>query len=89
LYIGNDAQQLSFVHVRDLCHAIFIAMESDAVRQNFLISDLQFYTSRIFNTKVKQILNKKTISIILPVGLIRAAASIAEWSGKSPDRFLS
>jgi nucleoside-diphosphate-sugar epimerase len=88
VYIGNDGQLLSFVHASDLAEAIFIAMESEVVNKNFLISDQQVYTSKAFNLEIKTILQKKTISLILPVAFVRTVAVLAELvgsvSGKVP-----
>jgi UDP-glucose 4-epimerase len=82
VYIGHKKQLLSFVHVEDLCAAIFIAMESTALNQQFLVSDLQVYTSAEFNQQIKSILNKKTLSIVMPVWLVKSIASVAETIGK-------
>jgi UDP-glucose 4-epimerase len=82
LYIGNDQQQLSFVHVSDLVDAIFIAMESKANQQNILVSDLGVYTSKQVNQLIKQQLNKKTIPIIISPSVAHVLAIILEKLGK-------
>jgi len=82
LYIGNDKQQLSFVHVSDLVDAIFLAMESNAVQQNLLVSDLKIYTSQEVNRLIKQNLNKKTVSIVVPPLLAQIVAMLSEGIGK-------
>jgi UDP-glucose 4-epimerase len=81
VYIGNKQQLLSFVHAADLTAAIFIAMESDAFGKNFLISDRQVYTSQAFNQQIKTILQKKTLSIVMPVAVVRTVAVFAEMVG--------
>lgn len=81
VYIGNKKQLLSFVHAADLTEAIFIAMESDALSRNFLISDQQVYTSQAFNEQIKNILQKKTFSIVMPLALVRTVAVFAEMIG--------
>lgn len=82
MYIGHRKQRLSFVHVEDLCNAIFLAMESSALQSQFLISDLQVYTSAEFNLHVKNILQKKTISLVFPIWLVRSIAVVVETIGK-------
>jgi len=82
VYIGTDRQLLSFIHVRDLCEAVFQAMESPAVNCNLLVSDCRMYTAKEFNTIVKRILHTKTVSLILPVSVVRFAAILSEWLGK-------
>jgi UDP-glucose 4-epimerase len=81
VYIGNKQQLLSFVHAADLASAIFIAMESDQVAKNFLVSDQQVYTSNEFNQQIKSILQKKTLSIVMPIAVVRTLAVIAEMVG--------
>jgi UDP-glucose 4-epimerase len=81
VYIGNNAQLLSFVHAADLTEAIFIAMESNAVGKNFLVSDQQVYTSKAFNQQIKTILQKKTLSLVMPVAVVRTVAVFAEMVG--------
>ncbi len=86
VYIGNKKQLLSFVHAADLTTAIFIAMESDAVNKNFLVSDQQVYTSEAFNQQIKSILQKKTLSIVMPVNIVRTVAVFAEIVGSVTDK---
>ncbi|MFY7964064.1 MAG: NAD-dependent epimerase/dehydratase family protein [Chitinophagaceae bacterium] len=81
VYINNDKQLLSFVHVNDLVDAIFIAMESSAFNQNLIVSDLENYTSRQFNDLVKKALNVKTVSIIIPAFIASFFAVFAEAIG--------
>lgn len=81
VYIGNNAQLLSFVHAADLTEAIFIAMESEVVAKNFLVSDQQVYTSKAFNKQIKTILQKKTLSLVMPVAVVRTVAVFAEMVG--------
>ena len=81
VYIGNKGQLLSFVHAADLAAAIFIAMESDAVSKNFLVSDRQVYTSQAFNQQIKSILQKKTWPIVMPLAVVRTVAVFAEMVG--------
>ncbi len=81
VYIGSTEQLLSFVHVQDLVEAIFLSMESSAINQNLLVSDLKLYTSKTFNHIVKKNLNKKTISFIVPAFLAGFFALFSEISG--------
>jgi len=82
IYIGSTKQLLSFIHVHDLVEAIFLSMESAAVNQNLLVSDLNLYTSKIFNSIIKKNMNKKTVSLIIPGYVAGLFAMIAEISGR-------
>lgn len=86
MYINNDKQLLSFVHVHDLVNAIFIAMESDAYHQNLIVSDLENYTSRQFNNLVKKHLRVKTISLIIPAFIAHFVAIFSEVAGHIKGR---
>jgi len=81
VYIGHTNQLLSFVHASDLGEAIFIAMESDVVSKNFLVSDQHAYTSKEFNQELKNILQKKTHSLVVPIFVVRLIAVLAEMFG--------
>ena len=82
VYIGSTKQLLSFIHVHDLVEAIFLSMESSAVNQNLLVSDLKLYTAKTFNHIIKKNLNKKTISLNVPAYMAGLFALIAEISGR-------
>ena len=82
VYIGTTQQLLSFIHVQDLCEAVFLSMESTALNQNLLVSDFGVYTAKEFNHMVKKNLNKRTVSFILPVSLVRIVAFLSECMGR-------
>ena len=82
VYLRSARQLLSFIHVHDLVRAIFLAMESPALHQNLLVSDLNRYTSKLFNNTLKKALGKKTISLILPGYVAGLFAIIAEIAGR-------
>lgn len=81
LYIGSNEQLLSFVHVHDLVSAIFLSMESAAFNRSLLVSDLQTYTSKMVNRLIKERLDKKTISLIIPANVARIFAVFSELIG--------
>lgn len=93
--IAGAGEQLSFVHVDDLCQAVFLCMESAPVRRQFLVSDLEAYTEKDFNGIVRAGLRRKTISMTLPVwmakGAVWATEALGRISGKAVllnrDRF--
>ena len=82
IYLGSSKQVLSFVHVHDLVHAIFLGMESTIVNQNLLVSDSKQYTSKAFNQIIKKNLDKRTISLVVPVLVARLFALFTEASGR-------
>ncbi|WP_298390495.1 NAD(P)-dependent oxidoreductase [Hydrotalea sp.] len=82
IYIGSTEQLLSFIHVQDLAEAIFLSMESAAIHQNLIVSDLNLYTSKTFNRIVKKNLDKKTIVFVVPVFVARLVAMFSEIAGR-------
>ena len=81
LYIGNTEQQLSFIHVQDVCKAVFLSINQPIIAQNILLSDTDNYTAKEFNNMVKSVLGKKTLPIVVPVPIAKAAAQVSEWVG--------
>lgn len=81
LYIGNTQQQLSFIHVADVCKAIFLSIDQPIIAKNILLSDTFNYTAKEFNQLVKGVLGKKTLPIVVPVPIAKAAAHVSEWLG--------
>lgn len=81
LYIGNTRQQLSFIHVADVCKAVFLSIDQPIVARNILLSDTANYTAKEFNNMVKAVLGKKTLPIVVPVPIAKAAAQVSEWVG--------
>jgi UDP-glucose 4-epimerase len=92
--IGKGGQRLSFLHVDDLCQAVFLCMELPVLHRQFLVSDLQVYAERDFNEIARSCLEKETITLSLPgwvaEGAARAMELISRMSGKAsiltPDR---
>ena len=72
LYIGKAAQELSFIHVSDLCDAILLGLQSDQNHETYLLSDGKNYDRYQFAAIVKNILNKKTLRLHIPAGLVKA-----------------
>lgn len=81
LYIGNKKQLLSFVHVQDLVDAIYLATESDLLRQNLLVSDMHTYSSAEMNYLIKKILGRRTVPVVVPEWIAGIAATISEYTG--------
>ncbi len=77
-YIGFGKQVLSFVFVKDLVSAIFLAMESPLKQKDYFVSDGSIYDSKEFNIIAKKHLGKKTISVTVPTAVVRPIAFVTE-----------
>ena len=82
LYMGSKKQMLSFIHVSDLVSSI-IKLASDGISgQVFNISDGKDYSIVEINAIIKSVLKKNTISIVLPVSLVKVIATMVEFFGR-------
>lgn len=80
-YIGNKKQELSFVYVKDLAKLMISSLESEISGKAYNISDGHVYDKYALAQITKSIINKKTLKLHLPVGLVRVVAGILEAAG--------
>jgi len=77
-YIGKQAQQLSFIYVKDLALITVKALFSHLSHKTYNVSDGKAYDRYALANLTKKILNKKTIKIHLPVAVIKTLAGFME-----------
>ena len=77
-YIGFREQILTFIYVRDLVRLVFDAINSEHVHKSYFVSDGKEYTSREFSEITKKVMNKKTLSITVPLFLVKTIATVGE-----------
>ncbi|WP_255563474.1 NAD-dependent epimerase/dehydratase family protein [Mucilaginibacter rivuli] len=77
-YIGNIPQKLSFVYVKDLAKVTVSSLFSAIANKTYNISDGRAYDRYALANYSKQILNKKTLKIHLPLSIVRALAGFLE-----------
>ncbi|HNY04023.1 MAG TPA: NAD(P)-dependent oxidoreductase [Bacteroidales bacterium] len=77
-YIGFEKQTLTFIYVRDLVRAAFLALESAHIRKGWFVADGREYSSQEFAAITKRVLGKKTLRFTVPLFLVRAIAVTAE-----------
>ena len=77
-YIGSRPQILTFIYVRDLVRLILDAMLSDISGRSYFVTDGKQYTSREFAAITKKHLNRKTLRVTLPAGLVGGIAFAME-----------
>jgi nucleoside-diphosphate-sugar epimerase len=75
-YVGTKEQVLTFIYVKDLVRLIFDAAESGIRNGAYFVSDGNEYSSKTFSEITKRVLRKKTLSFVVPSGLVRRIA----WS---------
>lgn len=77
-YIGSDRQILTFIYVKDLVRVVFDAIASPFTRKAWFVSDGKEYTAREFSDITKKHLNKKTILLVVPTGIVKQLAVFLE-----------
>jgi len=77
-YIGKQAQQLSFIYVKDLAAITVTALFSNLSQKTYNVSDGKAYDRYALANLTKKILNKKTLKIHLPVAIIKVLAGFME-----------
>jgi len=78
LYIGRIDQMLSFVHVKDVACVSLRALTSPIQKGVYNLSDGQRYDRYALTAILKNLLNKKTIKIHLPIPVVTVLASVLE-----------
>ncbi len=77
-YIGTRKQVLTFIYVRDLVRLIFDAGESGISRKAYFVSDGKEYSAEEFSAITKKHLQKKTLSFVVPSGIVKVLAHSME-----------
>lgn len=86
--VGYKPQEITFVYVKDLVQAIYLAMEREVVHREYFISDGQVYHSTDFSDLVRRELgNPFMVRIKAPVWVLRLVCNVvgtlAQWRGKT------
>lgn len=80
--IGAPNQKLTFIYVKDLAMAVVDSLEAQVKQKSYFICDGKAYSSKELGQFTKTHLgDKKTVSLKIPVGLVRTIAGISEFFG--------
>jgi nucleoside-diphosphate-sugar epimerase len=76
---GLETQKLTFVYVKDLVKAVFLALERPVSRKTYFVSDGNTYLDEEYTAIVKNALGKKHVfKIRVPLALLKAACVVSE-----------
>ncbi|MCD8318254.1 MAG: NAD(P)-dependent oxidoreductase [Paraprevotella sp.] len=86
--VGYRPQEITFVYVKDLVQAVFLAMEKEVIRRAFFVSDGQVYHSTEFSDLIREELGRPfMLRLCAPVWFLRLACSLSgslsTWRGKT------
>jgi nucleoside-diphosphate-sugar epimerase len=86
-YIGRQAQQLSFIYVKDLAEITLRALYLPGRKHlSYNLSDGNSYDKYAFADTAKRLLHKKTLRFHLPMGAVKAAAFLLEGAYRFSDK---
>lgn len=83
LSLGHRPQRVTFLYVKDLVEAVFLAIKKGVQRRSYLITDGNTYSSSDFTRAVRSALgNPFTLHLTIPLWLGRVAAHITDMAGR-------
>lgn len=80
---GFKPQHLTFIYVKDLVDAAFLALESPLKNKDYFVADGNVHTDKEYTALVKKVLGKKyVLSIKVPLSVLKIVSIIAEEISK-------
>lgn len=77
--VGFRPQEITFIYVRDLADAVFLALEKGKTGQSYFLSDGNTYNSRTFSLLLQQeLMVKRVVHIKAPLWLLRAVCGVSQ-----------
>lgn len=80
---GFKPQHLTFIYVKDLVDAAFLALESPLKNKNYFVADGDVHTDKEYTALVKKVLDKEhVLSIKVPLCVLKLISLVAESISK-------
>ncbi len=80
---GFKSQHLTFIYVKDLVEAVFLALQSSLQNRGYFVADGDVHTDKEYTALVKKVLGKKyVLSIKVPLLVLRIISVISEEISK-------
>ncbi|WP_080905658.1 NAD(P)-dependent oxidoreductase [Parabacteroides sp. Marseille-P3160] len=82
--VGLKPQRITFIYVKDLARAAFLALEKEGlVNRHYFVADGDVYTDTSFARLIQRLLGKKQVlHLRIPLGLVKLACLCSEGIGK-------
>lgn len=81
--VGYSRQDITFVYVKDLVKAIFLAIDKQVVRREYFVSDGRVYTSRTFSDLLQhEIGNRFVLHICAPVWFLWIVSLVSTFMAR-------
>lgn len=76
---GFKPQHLTFIYVKDLVDAVFLALKTELKNKAYFVADGDVYTDKEYTQLVKQVIEKKhVLSLKVPLWILKAVSVLAE-----------
>ncbi len=77
--VGYKKQTITFIYVKDLVKAVYLAAESDITNRSYFVSEPQGYNSRSFSDYIQESLGiKRVLHITAPLWVLKTISLITE-----------
>lgn len=81
--VGFRRQDLTFVYVKDVVQAVFLAIQSDKVRKSYFLTDGKVYQCKTFSKLIqKELGNPFVIRFKCPLIILKVISLLAEFIAK-------
>lgn len=78
--VGYKPQTITFIYVKDLVKAIYLAIEKGVTGRSYFVSEPRGYCSRAFSDYIQHEMGiKRVLHIKAPLWALRAISACAEW----------
>ncbi len=88
LYIGSKPQRVSFIYVKDLADMMLAALEHGQSGRKYIAAYNRDYTTDDLGEATRAALQRRTLRLRVPIGLVRAVATtmetVGKWRGQMP-----
>ncbi len=78
--VGYKRQDLTFVYVKDVVKAVFLAIDKQASRKAYFLTDGRVYQSRTFsNLIIRELKARYVLRICSPLFVLKVVSAVAGW----------
>lgn len=78
--LGFKTQYLTFIYVKDLAKACFLALESPLCQKAYFVTDGDMYTDKAYTRIAQRVMKqKRVLNCRIPLFVVAAAAQISEY----------
>lgn len=87
-YIGMKPQQASFIYIKDLANLMVSALLYGRAGRKYIASDNRDYTADDLGQGIREVLQRRTLRLRIPLPVVQVIAAVAEtlgrWRGTIP-----